>query len=125
MQCVIETDTYVKALKEEGVSEDERHRITVFLSENPESGDLIPGTGGARKLRFPFKGKGKSGGIRVITFYAASDVPVFLLDMFAKGTRVNLSQRERNELRDILSSMAESYRQTMRDKIAEIARSKA
>jgi hypothetical protein len=48
---------------------------------------LIPGTGGARKVRFAGRGKGKSGGYRVITFYSGPEVPVFLITLFAKGRR--------------------------------------
>jgi hypothetical protein len=74
----------------------------------------IPGTGGARKLRWRRPGSGKSSGYRVITFYSGSAVPVFLLNVFAKGDKVNLSAAERNELRSILSELVEEYRRGMR-----------
>jgi mRNA-degrading endonuclease RelE of RelBE toxin-antitoxin system len=61
---------------------------------------LIPGTGGARKVRFGGRGKGKSGGYRVITYYAAEDVPVFLLALVDKGQRADISQADRNALRN-------------------------
>lgn len=70
----------------------------------------MPGTGGARKLRFAAKGKGKSGGYRVITFYTGEDIPVFLLDIYAKGQKINLSQEEKNTLRRVLQRLAEAYR---------------
>ena len=68
------------------------------------------GTGGARKLRWAAKGRGKSGGVRVITFFGGPDVPVFLLTVFGKGERVNLSKAERNDLRKMLRRLAEEYR---------------
>jgi hypothetical protein len=120
MQCVVETESFVKAAKEYGVSDEERHRIVKFVADNPDAGDVIPGTGGARKIRFPFRNKGKSGGVRVITFFAGEDIPVFLLEMFAKGDRINLSQAERNEFRQTLGEMANSYRAANKMKIAEI-----
>ncbi len=68
------------------------------------------GTGGARKIRFAGRGKGKSGGYRIVTFYAGKDIPVFLLSIFSKGEKADLSQAERNEFKQILTSLAETYR---------------
>ena len=96
------------------MTELERLEIVLYLSENPDAGDLIVGTGGARKVRFPFRGKGKSGGVRVITFFAGADIPVFLLDVFSKGDRVDLSQSDRNQLSKILGNLAASYRKAKR-----------
>lgn len=70
----------------------------------------MEGTGGARKLRWGARGKGKSGGDRVITFYAGPSLPVFGLGVFGKGEKANLTKAERNELRDILSHVAAAYR---------------
>jgi hypothetical protein len=119
---VIETTSFRKGSEEIGMSDEERESITLFISQNPKSGDIIPGTGGARKLRFPFGGKGKSGGCRVITYFAAEDVPVFLLDVFSKSVRINLSQSERNELKKELSGLAQDYRNTMSQRMKEIGR---
>lgn len=65
-------------------------------------------------MRFAAKGKGKSGGVRVITFYSGDDIPVFLLNVFAKGDKVNLTQAERNDLKRILGSVADAYRNRKR-----------
>lgn len=120
MHAVIETHAFRRACEDQGVSEDERLAITNMISQNPTVGDLIKGTGGARKVRYAARGKGKSGGYRVITFFAADDVPVFLLDVYSKGERINLTQGERNELREILGTLAEEWRQSVREKIIEI-----
>ena len=69
----------------------------------------MQGTGGARKLRWGAKGKGKRGGARVITFYAGRHVPVFLLTAFGKGEQANLSKAERNELRVLLGDLVAEY----------------
>jgi hypothetical protein len=71
---------------------------------------MMPGTGGARKIRFAAKGKGKSGGYRVISFFSGQDIPVFLLDVYAKGERIDLSQAEKNILKQILAQIVETYR---------------
>lgn len=102
------------------MSEDERSAIIRMIASNPMAGDLMPGTGGARKVRFAARGKGKSGGYRVITYYAAEDVPVFLLDVYAKGEKVNLTQAERNELRDILGTLAAEWRASVRRRVQKL-----
>lgn len=83
MHCVMELSEFAKSAAKLGMTEDERHNITMRIAEDPMAGDLIQGTGGARKLRFPYGGKGKSGGVRVITYFAAEDVPVFLLNVYS------------------------------------------
>lgn len=56
-------------------------------------------------------GRGKSGGYRVVTYYGGGDLPVFLLNVFKKGDRVNLNKAEINELREELSHLAREYRE--------------
>ena len=117
MHAVIETADYLADARVAGFVEDERRAVVDFLAENPRAGDLIPGTGGARKLRWARPGKGKSGGYRVITYFGGDDVPVFLLALFSKGDKVNLSQAERNELREELAGLARDYREGRRRRI--------
>ena len=119
MHTVIETRPFERAA-DALLSEEDRQRIVAIVSENPMIGAVMPGTGGARKFRFAGRGKGKSGGYRVITFYAADDVPVFLLDIYGKGEKVNLSKSEKNQLRDILRTVADEYRQSVRKKVATL-----
>lgn len=109
MQTVIETADFLKDAKDAGLSEEERQEIVDFIADNPLAGDEISGTGGARKVRFAAKGKGKSGGVRVITFYSGDNISVFLLNVFAKGDKVNLTKAERNTLKKILESVADAY----------------
>lgn len=75
------------------------------------------GTGGARKLRWAAHGRGKSGGVRVITFYSGPPVPVFLLTVFGKGEKANLTQAERNELREVLRDLVAEYRKGTRGRV--------
>lgn len=111
MQTVVETPTFLADAKAAGVDDDEREAIVAAIAADPQAGDVIQGTGGARKVRIAGRGKGKSGGYRVITFYATEDVPVFLLALVSKGQRADLSQAERNELRTVLGRLADAYRQ--------------
>jgi hypothetical protein len=114
MQTVVETPDFIADAKKAGVSDDERKMIVDHLARNPGAGDLISGSGGARKVRFAGRGKGKSGGYRVITYFGGGDIPVFLLNVFAKGDRVNLSKSELNVLRHELAGLADDYRKGAR-----------
>lgn len=68
------------------------------------------GTGGARKVRHAGRGHGKSGGFRTIHYYGGDDIPIFLLAIFGKGEKDNLTKAERNELAKILPQIAANYR---------------
>jgi hypothetical protein len=92
------------------LSEADLGELIAYLARNPQAGDVIPGSGGARKVRCKRPGQGKSGGVRVITFYSGVDLPLFLLNVFGKNTKVDLSAAERNELRNTLASVAAAYR---------------
>lgn len=89
--------------KAAGLFEHEIAEIVDAIALDPEAGDLMKGTGGARKIRIAGKGRGKSGGYRVITYFAGQDMPVFLLDVYGKRQKVNLTAAERNQLQAILA----------------------
>lgn len=120
MHCVLHMDEFTDAVKRLGLSDAEVHSIETTLSANPTLGDIIKGTGGARKWRVPTKQKGKRGGYRVVSYFAGEDVPIFLLDLFSKGERIDLTQAERNELRDILGGIAEDYRESVKRKVTRL-----
>ncbi len=111
MHAVVETPTFLSDAKAAGVTDDERAAIVLAIASDPTAGDLIPGTGGVRKVRIAGKGKGKSGGYRIIRYYAAADIPVFLLALVSKGQRADISQAERNLLRTVVDTLANVYRQ--------------
>ena len=110
MHTVVETPAFLSDAEALGISEAERLDILTFLAVNPEAGDVIAGTGGARKLRFSGRGKGKSGGYRVITFFTGSAFPVFLLNVFAKNEKANLTKVECATLKKILGAITVAYR---------------
>lgn len=113
LRTVVETDSFAEDA-DRLLSEGERQALIAWLAANPTAGDLIRGTGGARKVRWAAKGKGKSGGVRSITFFGGDDVPLFLLAIYGKGERADLTQAERNELRAILAKIAAEYRKGVR-----------
>lgn len=71
-------------------------------------------------MRFARPGKGKSGGYRVVTFFCAEDIPVFLMDVYVKGEKINLSAAERVELRKELESFADEYRAMIRKRVRKM-----
>lgn len=114
MHTVVETPSYLADAKAAGLTEAEREAVVEMIADRPEAGDEIGGTGGARKVRVAGRGKGKSGGYRVITFYSGKDVPVFLLAIYSKGEKANLSKTERNTLKSILSDIVREYRKRVK-----------
>ncbi len=70
-----------------------------FLAANPDAGDIMPETGGGRKLRWRAQGRGKRGGVRVIYYYHSESFPLFLISVFAKNEKTSLtkSRTERDE----------------------------
>lgn len=99
MHTVVETPEYLSAARKAGMTDAERESAVSFLASKPDAGDIIPGTGGCRKVRIAKEGKGKSGGYRVITYYTVEDEPVFLLTVISKGRQANLSSAQKNELK--------------------------
>ena len=102
------------------MTDEEVSRLKVALSQEPDAGDPIPGTGGARKFRVAKPGGGKSGGYRVVTFYTGTDIPVFLMDVYAKGEKINLSAAERVALKKELEAFAEEYREMVRERVLDM-----
>lgn len=99
MHTVVETPEYLKAAAKAGMTDDERAATVEFVSLNPMAGDLIAGGGGIRKVRVPGRGKGKSGGYRVVTYYLDEGQPVFLLTVISKGQRANLTDGQTKALK--------------------------
>ncbi len=110
MQTLIETLAFLRRAKECGVSEDEREEMVNFIAANPKGGDEMPGTGGARKIRFARQGQGKRGSYRIITFYSGPDIPVFLLTIYTKNEKEDISQDQKNALKSLLKRLPETYR---------------
>jgi len=110
MHTVVLTPKFLADAKVAGVSDSEMEAIIDVIAVDPSAGDLIPETGGARKVRIGGRDKGKSGGYRVITFYVVDDLPVFLLRLVSKGQRVDISHAERHAVRAALMDLVEVYR---------------
>src|SRR3984885_15812606 len=95
---VVETPEFLSATRKL-MSDEERALLVDYLAYNPLAGDLIPGTGGVRKLRWGLEGRGKRGGARVVYYYHSDAMPIFALTAYAKNERADLSQTDRNDFR--------------------------
>ncbi len=93
MLTVVETPIFQKQVA--GVwTEEERLDFFAFLAANPEAGDVIPGTGGARKVRWTVAGKGKRGGVRVVYFNVTEQQIVLVVAVYAKADKTNILPKE-------------------------------
>lgn len=104
MQTVAETPTFTRQA-DKLFSEDERRELIDLLSENPVAGDLIPGTGGVRKLRFAASGRGKRGGARVIYYYLDETMPIYLLLVYGKSARTDLTPDEKRAVSALVAAL--------------------
>jgi len=105
---VVETPEFLTTTKRI-MSEEERGLLVDYLAYNPVAGELIPGTGGLRKLRWALEGRGKRGGARVIYYYHSAAMPLFALAAYAKNERADLSQADRNNYRRLTALLVETY----------------
>ncbi len=92
------------------MNDEERQLLVDYLAFNPTAGDLIPATGGVRKLRWGLSGRGKRGGARVIYYFHNDAMPIFALTAYAKNEQADLSQADRNDFRRLVALLVESYR---------------
>jgi hypothetical protein len=105
---VVETPEFI-ARTAKLMADEDRQELIDYLARHPTAGDLVPGTGGVRKLRWGLEGRGKRGGARIIYFFHDAERPLFALTAFAKNERANLSQQDRNALRRLTKLLIETY----------------
>lgn len=108
---VIETPEFLSATRKL-ISDENRALLVDYLAYHPMAGDLIPGTGGVRKLRWSLEGRGKRGGARVVYFYHGPEVPIFALTAYAKNERADLSQQDRNDFRKLTALLVRTFKRT-------------
>lgn len=93
MQAVIETPTFTKQV-DKIWSEDERLSFIDYIVQNPMAGDVIPNTGGARKVRWTVKSSGKRGGVRVVYFNQDAEGIIYLVAIYQKSDKSNITGKE-------------------------------
>jgi hypothetical protein len=106
---VVELDIFLRAAARLW-SEDEREAFVDYVAANPEAGDLIPETGGLRKVRWGRQGSGKRGGVRVVYYFYDLDMPLYLITVYAKAAREDLSPEEKRNLAALSAEMKQFAR---------------
>jgi len=109
MHTVVEMPSYL-AEAERLFSSVERAAIVDRLAADPKCRVVVPGGNGIRKVRFAFGARGKSGGARIIYLFGGESLPVFILAVFAKNEKANLSASERNALGKMVDILIKNYR---------------
>jgi hypothetical protein len=96
---IVRTRHYERGLSKighKGLDRDELgQEIEDIIEENPLVGVIIPGTHGVRKFRYAMPGKGKRGGFRVVYYFYNDEGPIFLLDIFAKNDREDITPQDK------------------------------
>ena len=109
MNTVAETAQFLKK-SAKLLTEPEKNDLIAYLSFNPNAGVLIEGTGGVRKLRWARSGIGKRGGVRVIYYYHNEFMPLYLLTIFGKNERANISMKEKHILATMVKELVNYWR---------------
>lgn len=100
----VETSLFTKLLP--GYLSDEGYReLQNHLVEHPDTGAVIRGSGGVRKVRWGAGAKGKSGGVRVIYYWVKADQQIFLLSIYGKGEKENLSAADLRRVIKLLEEL--------------------
>jgi hypothetical protein len=97
MLTVVETSAFARRA-EKLLSIEEHEELVFYLALHPQSGDEIPGTGGVRKMRFAARGKGKSGGVRVIYYFFDEVNPLYAIYLYGKNEQVNLTPEQKKDV---------------------------
>lgn len=103
----IEVPLFTKRWKEIGLNDEDLLRLQIMLLKDPQSGPVMEGTGGIRKVRFPIENKGKSGSIRVCYTDFEEFEAVYLITAFKKKEQENLSDEEKKILKKLVKSLKE------------------
>ena len=93
------------------LSGNEKDELIAYLSMHPNAGVLIKGTGGVRKLRWARSGRGKSGGFRVIYYFHSQEMPLYLLTLFGKNEKANITKKEKNILSRMVRDLVKNWSQ--------------
>ena len=108
MQTVVELPSFLHDV-EGTFSDKEREELKAHLAKKPRSGVVIQGTGGLRKIRWGAKGKGTRSGSRTIYFHHDSSMPIFLLAIFTKGEKTDLTSDEKKQMSKATKALKENY----------------
>ena len=105
---VVETRFFLRKA-ETVLDEKERSELVNYLGMNTETGFIVPESGGIRKVRWAAEGRGKRGGVKVIYYFHSDTFPLFLLTVYPKNQKANLTKAERNEFKKLVPMLVKTY----------------
>ena len=98
---IVETSVFTRLVCQ--LMEDEQYRkLQLVLIDNPKAGAVIPGSGGLRKVRWSLAGQGKRGGVRVIYYWAGRLNEIYMLYVYSKNVRSDLSREQLRQLKQVV-----------------------
>ncbi len=109
MLTVVESSAFARRA-EKLLTTDQHEELILYLALHPQAGDEIPGTGGVRKVRFAARGKGKSGGVRVVYYYYDRENPLYAILLYGKNEQANLSPEQKREVAALAASVKSAAR---------------
>jgi hypothetical protein len=87
----------------------EQDAVVDLVAYEPTCGDVIPGTGGLRKVRIGRGGSGKRGGARIVYYFHDPDMPIYLLALYAKNEKGDLSAGEKKEFSELVKEIIRQW----------------
>ena len=110
LHALAETHAFQASAKACGMTQREIDATVQQIALAPDAGDVIAGSGGCRKVRVAGRGKGKSGGYRVVTLFGGGHMPVYLLWTLSKGDRGNFTDGEVAQMRTMVKAITDAHR---------------
>ncbi len=107
----VELPIFRSRWKDMGLDDDDLKRLQEELLADPKVGAVMRGTGGVRKMRFAFEQRGKSGSVRVIYVDFEVYEKIFLITAYPKNEKDNLSDSERNEIKQMIHALEEQLKE--------------
>ena len=91
-------------VRDKYLDDDELAAFQLFLTANPDAGDVIPRSGGCRKLRWATEGRGKRGGVRIIYFLRLNSGEIVLFKIYAKNVQENIDPNLLKRLKEVFEN---------------------
>ncbi len=102
---IVRTQAFLKCLKKLGATKADLAALEDEIAASPAKGDVVPGLGGVRKIRFAMKGRGKSGGGRALYYVLWVQDTAYLLLAYSKNVQEDLSESQRIAIRSLVKEL--------------------
>lgn len=110
----IQTKVFERQWRDLGLNDEDLRRLEIEIMCHPESAPIMTGTGGLRKMRFAYEGRGKSGSTRVCYVDFVVYQTVYLITAYPKNKKANLNTSEKNDVKKIITAIEKQLREKFR-----------